>query len=177
MSAPGASGRAFVSESALDFLLLEATRRYLDKGEAGRRALHRMGFQVGAQLAERHTKDRARFADSTEVFLFVCKEFWPAAFGKRVDSLKTNNKGTFVLTDNAFRWTRHVAAVGPSADAGESARRAVAAEHARVPAGMLTGFLATLGYPAEVEADAKNAPAVVFTVRLQGGAGATTTSQ
>ena len=75
MSAPGASGRAFVSESALDFLLLEATRRYLDKGEAGRRALHRMGFQVGAQLAERHTKDRARFADSTEVVLFVCKEF------------------------------------------------------------------------------------------------------
>ena len=174
MSAPGASGRAFVSESALDFLLLEATRRYMDKGEAGRRALHRMGFQVGAQLAERHTKDRARFADSTEVVLFVCKEFWPAAFGKRVDSLKTNNKGTFVLTDNAFRWTRHVAAVGPSADAGESARRAVAAEPARVPAGMLTGFLATLGYPAEVEADAKNAPAVVFTVRLQGGAGATT---
>ena len=106
---------------------------------------------MGAQLAERHTKDRARFADSTEVVLFVCKEFWPAAFGKRVDSLKTNNKGTFVLTDNAFRWTRHVAAVGPSADAGESARRAVAAEHARVPAGMLTGFLATLGYPAEVE--------------------------
>ena len=113
MSAPGASGRAFVSESALDFLLLEATRRYMDKGEAGRRALHRMGFQVGAQLAERHTKDRARFADSTEVVLFVCKEFWPAAFGKRVDSLKTNNKGTFVLTDNAFRWTRTSPRSGP----------------------------------------------------------------
>jgi hypothetical protein len=166
MSTPGSSSGTFVSESALDFLLLEATREYLDKGEAGRRALDRMGYQVGAKLAERYTRDRPRFADSTEAVLFVCKEFWPLTFGKRVDSLKTNNKGTFVLTDASFRWTRNIRAVGASAEAGESARRAVATEHARVPAGMLTGFLTALGYPAEVVADAKNAPAVVFTVRL-----------
>ena len=51
-SAPPAP-RPTVSESALDFLLLETVRGYRDKGEAGRRAVEAMGYRVGTQLAER----------------------------------------------------------------------------------------------------------------------------
>ena len=36
--------------------------------------------------------------------LWTCKEFWQETFGKRVDNLKTNNRGVYVLTDVAFKW-------------------------------------------------------------------------
>ena len=123
MSALGVPAVASVSASALDFLLLEATREYLDKGEAGHRALDRIGYTVGSQLAERYTKDRPRFGDATEVILCVCKEFWPAVFGKRIDSLKTNNKGVFVLTDVQLKWIGNVRAVGHSNADGENKKK------------------------------------------------------
>lgn len=53
MASTAPSTRPSVSESALEFLMLEAVRVYHEKGEAGRRALEAMGYQVGTQLAER----------------------------------------------------------------------------------------------------------------------------
>ena len=166
MSALGVPAVASVSASVLDFLLLEATREYLDKGEAGHRALDRIGYTVGSQLAERYTKDRPRFGDATEVILCVCKEFWPAVFGKRIDSLKTNNKGVFVLTDVQLKWIGNVRAVGHSNADGENKKKQVSADVARIPSGMLSGFLNTCGFAAEVTADTSNAPQCMFTIRL-----------
>ena len=45
--------------------------------------------------------------------MFLCKEFWQEVFKKRVDNLKTNNRGVFVLQDNAFRWSRNLHVAGP----------------------------------------------------------------
>ena len=53
MASAAPAPRPTVSESALDFLLLETVRGYRDKGEAGRRAVEAMGYRVGTQLAER----------------------------------------------------------------------------------------------------------------------------
>ena len=39
---------------------------------------------------------------SLEVIKFLCKELWQALFRKQIDNLKTNHRGTFVLTDNLF---------------------------------------------------------------------------
>jgi hypothetical protein len=33
---------------------------------------------------------------------FICKDLWQVVFRKQIDNLKTNHRGTFVLTDNKF---------------------------------------------------------------------------
>jgi hypothetical protein len=33
---------------------------------------------------------------------FICKDLWHVLFRKQIDNLKTNHRGTFVLTDNKF---------------------------------------------------------------------------
>lgn len=168
-SAPMSARAASVATAALDFLLLETTREYMDKGEAGARALDGIGYRIGARLAERHTNGRPRFTDATEVVLCLCKEFWPLVHGKRIDSLKTNNKGVFVLTDLRLRWIANVCAVsGDGNDAGDDAASRVTRTHTRVCVGMLCGFLTACGFKAEVSADTKNAPQVVFTIRMHG---------
>ena len=35
---------------------------------------------------------------------FLCTEFWKFAFAKSVDNLRTNNAGTFIITDEAFKF-------------------------------------------------------------------------
>lgn len=45
--------RPVVSETALEFLLIELVRTYHERGDEGRRTMEAMGFQVGTQLAER----------------------------------------------------------------------------------------------------------------------------
>jgi hypothetical protein len=42
----------------------------------------------------------------SSVIVFLCKTFWSRTFNKRIDSLKTNNRGTFVLLDNNFVLTK-----------------------------------------------------------------------
>jgi hypothetical protein len=39
---------------------------------------------------------------------FVCTEFWKFTFAKSVDNLRTNNAGTFIMTDDAFKFLARV---------------------------------------------------------------------
>lgn len=49
------------------------------------------------------SRDRPRFNDALDAIKFVCKDLWMLVFKKQVDNLKTNHRGVYVLTDNAFR--------------------------------------------------------------------------
>ena len=55
-------------------------------------ALDSMGFQVGCQLGERYSKNKARSEDTLDIVKFLCKEFWTEVFKKQIDNLKTNHK-------------------------------------------------------------------------------------
>lgn len=76
--------------------------------------------------------------------MFLCKEFWFEVFKKRVDNLKTNNRGIYVLQDNAFRWIRNLHAIGPSEEAGNTALREYAASYTHFPCGIIRGLLNNL---------------------------------
>ena len=39
---------------------------------------------------------------------FICTEFWKFTFSKQVDNLRTNNSGTFIFTDEAFKFIARV---------------------------------------------------------------------
>ncbi|KKO99147.1 hypothetical protein THAR02_08759 [Trichoderma harzianum] len=65
--------------------------------------LESQGYRVGQGLVERFSRDRPRFNDTLDVIKFLCKDLWSLVFGKNIDNLKTNHRGVYVLTDNAFR--------------------------------------------------------------------------
>ena len=75
---------------------------------------------------------------------------------------QTNNKGTFVLQDFAFRPLRHLSGTAPSEAQPLALRHVVSA------CGLVRGALAAFGLDAAVNADVSAQPRVVFTVRLAG---------
>lgn len=94
---------------------------------------------------------------------FVCKELWTAVFRKQIDNLKTNHRGTFVLTDNVFGPLRRC-----SLEAGKMEEaRALAAPFLNFPQGVVRGALMALGLDAEVAAEVAGPglPGVTFLVR------------
>eukprot|EP01024_Parvocaulis_polyphysoides_P001777 TRINITY_DN10506_c0_g1_i1.p2 TRINITY_DN10506_c0_g1~~TRINITY_DN10506_c0_g1_i1.p2 ORF type:complete len:133 (-),score=18.21 TRINITY_DN10506_c0_g1_i1:18-416(-) len=97
-----------VSESCLDFLSLELLRHYAvdTSGAPPQASLEAIGFRVGAKLAERYAT--GRLSEQLDIIKFICKDFWSQVFGKNVDNLKTNHKGTFVLMDKDFRWVKRL---------------------------------------------------------------------
>ena len=62
--------------------------------------------------------------------LWTCKEFWQEVFGKRVDNLKTNNRGVYVLTDTAFVWMAGLRPIGATEEEGGRTRRATGGSRA-----------------------------------------------
>jgi hypothetical protein len=38
-----------------------------------------------------------------DMIKFLCKDLWMLVFRKQIDNLKTNHRGTFVLTDSRFQ--------------------------------------------------------------------------
>ncbi|AEO69529.1 uncharacterized protein THITE_2120052 [Thermothielavioides terrestris NRRL 8126] len=121
--------------------------------------LEALGYRVGQGLAERFTRDRPRFNDTLDVIKFLCKDLWTLVFRKQVDNLKTNHRGVYVLTDNAFRPFARMSA--------QSSSQAVqlAQPFLWFPCGIVRGALAALGIPATVQAETSELPSAVFQIK------------
>lgn len=112
------------------------------------------------------TIDRSHMVDTLDVMKWICKEFWTGMYLKSIDNLRTNHKGTFVLRDTQFRWTRRLAqnVVG----GGERmSNAALAAEYLILPCSILKGILSSFGLDAVVTADATTLPQCDFQIVLQ----------
>lgn len=116
--------------------------------------------------------------------LWTCKEFWQETFGKRVDNLKTNNRGVYVLTDVAFKWMSGLRPFGGDTEEESWAlMRAYAESYGSFAGGVVRGALESLGLRCAVSpeptgcAAASDAPeefkplGCKFTVRLAAGLG------
>lgn len=125
---------------------------------------------------------------------FVCKDLWTLAFRKQVDNLKTNHRGVYVLTDNAFRpFSRMSAEAG-----GQAVLRAQPVwdflfvpgtlitpigsfffflssffgkltsevdQFLWFPCGIVRGALAAMGINATVQAETSELPGAVFQIK------------
>ncbi|KAL8771354.1 MAG: hypothetical protein Q9209_003260 [Squamulea sp. 1 TL-2023] len=78
------------------------------------RRLDALGYRVGQGLVERFSRDRPRFTDTLDMIKFLCKDLWTLVFRKQIDNLKTNHRGVYVLTDNAFRPFARMSMSSPS---------------------------------------------------------------
>ncbi|RYP62633.1 hypothetical protein DL769_007239 [Monosporascus sp. CRB-8-3] len=123
--------------------------------------LEALGYRVGMGLVERFSRDRPRFHDALDAIKFVCKDLWMLVFRKQVDNLKTNHRGVYVLTDNAFRPLSRM-----SADAGGQAV-ARAQPFLWFPCGILRGALAAMGISATVQGETNELPGAVFQIKTK----------
>ncbi|TFA97969.1 Trafficking protein particle complex subunit 6B [Trichoderma ghanense] len=121
--------------------------------------LEAQGYRVGQGLVERFSRDRPRFNDTLDVIKFLCKDLWSLVFGKNIDNLKTNHRGVYVLTDNAFRPFSRMST--------ETGSQAVvrAQPFLWFPCGIIRGALAALGISATVQAEVNELPAAIFQIK------------
>ena len=59
--------------------------------------------RVSIDFFERLGKEKSEIKN-LEYIKYICKEIWTYVFGKSIDKLQTNNKGTFYLTDLNFKF-------------------------------------------------------------------------
>ena len=167
-AARGDAGEEFMDDAA-DWM------RRVD-GETARAACDRLelvGFRIGERVGERVSAREDPFADEQSAIMCACKEFWTFAHGKRVDALKTNNKGTFVFHDDQFRAMRGVrcssssagssagssAAASSAADAlADAALDAVERAYLALHAGVVRGGLKSFGITARVRGELRASP-------------------
>ncbi|KXX73206.1 Trafficking protein particle complex subunit 6B [Madurella mycetomatis] len=121
--------------------------------------LEGIGYRVGQGLVERFSRDRPRFNDTLDVIKFLCKDLWTLVFRKQVDNLKTNHRGVYVLTDNAFRPFARM-----SAEMGSQAVLR-AQPFLWFPCGVVRGALAAMGITATVQAETSELPSAVFQIK------------
>ncbi|KAH8782807.1 BET3 family protein [Diaporthe sp. PMI_573] len=121
--------------------------------------LETLGYRVGQGLVERFSRDRPRFNDTLDVIKFLCKDLWMLVFRKQIDNLKTNHRGVYVLTDNAFRPFARM-----STEAGGGAVQR-AEPFLWFPCGVVRGALAAMGVNATVQAETSELPGAVFQIK------------
>ncbi|KAM5497700.1 hypothetical protein McaMca56_004089 [Microsporum canis] len=112
--------------------------------------LESLGYRVGLG---------PRFADNLDVIKFLCKDLWTILFRKQVDNLKTNHRGVYVLTDNAFR---------PFIRMSMSVRSEAvirAQTYLWFPCGIIRGALASVGIEATVQAESSDLPLATFQIK------------
>jgi len=165
----------FISESAFEYLLREilqyeapsasSSNEDKDSRQTPAQRLEVMGQEVGYRIAER-ISEKQRFLgfEDLDFVKFMCREFWDAVFGKKIDKLQTNHKGVFVLFDMEFKWIEKYTAGTPAAELDEATRAAVT-QLLHFPCGIMRGALANLGMNALVTADFAALPSVTFNVR------------
>ncbi|KAI4117818.1 MAG: hypothetical protein LQ345_002022 [Seirophora villosa] len=127
--------------------------------------LDKLGYRVGQGLLERFSRDRPRFADMLDMIKFLCKDLWTLVFRKQIDNLKTNHRGVYVLTDNAFR---------PFARMGMSSRKEAvmkAQPFLSFPCGVIRGALESMGVNVTVQAETSELPGATFQIKTLGGKG------
>ncbi|QLQ79676.1 hypothetical protein HG537_0C03240 [Torulaspora globosa] len=112
--------------------------------------LRSMGFQTGNKLSEllvfsNNPNLTFKDMDLLAIMKFICRDVWKQMFGKQIDNLKTNHRGTFYLFDYEYR------PIQPFALDDQSTEKELemVKPFLEIPVGIIKGVLASLGYKQE----------------------------
>ncbi|PNS18630.1 Trafficking protein particle complex subunit 6B [Sphaceloma murrayae] len=130
--------------------------------------LEGLGYRVGQGLVERFSADLPRPTTHLDMIKFVCKDLWTRVFRKQIDNLKTNHRGTFVLTDSRFQPLSRMSADRRLGPKGIDQAVAKAQPFLWFPCGMIRGALQGLGMNVTVNAESTDLPIATFQIRLVG---------
>ncbi|QLL32801.1 hypothetical protein HG536_0D03230 [Torulaspora globosa] len=112
--------------------------------------LRSMGFQTGNKLSEllvfsNNPNLTFKDMDLLAIMKFICRDVWKQMFGKQIDNLKTNHRGTFYLFDYEYR------PIQPFALDDQSTEKELemVKPFLEIPVGVIKGVLSSLGYKQE----------------------------
>lgn len=112
--------------------------------------IRNIGFQIGNKLSElliftNNPNLQFKDMDLLLIMKFICRDVWKQLYGKQIDNLKTNHRGTFYLIDYDYQPIKDF-----SIEDNEMKRELKLVEpFLEFPVGIIKGVLASLGYPPE----------------------------
>ncbi|EFA75865.1 hypothetical protein PPL_10437 [Heterostelium album PN500] len=152
-----------ISVSCFEFLYIEMidyiVKSSRDKTQISKK-LEKLGYKVGHKLVEKLTIEQQLLSEVLDVVKFICKVFWIAIFKKSIDSLRTNHKGVFVLTDQRFQWLLHL-----SFDPNSTTKDC--SDYVYFAIGLIKGAMANFGYKSTITFEIQQIHSVVFTIKLE----------
>lgn len=112
--------------------------------------IRNIGFQVGSKLSElliftNNPSLQFKDMDLLLVMKFICRDVWKQLYGKQIDNLKTNHRGTFYLTDNDYQPIKEFALE----ETASKRELKLTEPFLEFPVGIIKGVLSSLGYPPE----------------------------
>ncbi|UZJ54318.1 hypothetical protein CBS101457_003638 [Exobasidium rhododendri] len=125
--------------------------------------LEAIGSHVGANFAERLSRDRTSFLTTLDVLKFICKDVWTAIWDKQVDNLRTNHRGVYVLQDNHFKPLFRLSL--PNSPTVSQELVTISKLQLAFPVGIIRGALARLGVTSSVVAETNQIPQCTFHVK------------
>jgi hypothetical protein len=133
-----------INELTVELIHMEMVNYILDfhknSNDKGYSILENAGFKVGERIASRLTKDLPIFQNNMDITKFICRDFWKECYQKQIDNLKTNNKGTYVLTDSNFKYLIKLSG------SNEKETLEAAKHYVIFPCGLIRGAMHSLGY-------------------------------
>ncbi|KAM9899285.1 hypothetical protein OXX79_005825, partial [Metschnikowia pulcherrima] len=99
------------------------------------------GYDLGLRLTEvlmYKAATKSKIVDVLEIMKFICRDVWRCLYGKQMDNLRTNHRGTFVLIDNKYKVT-----AGFSSENGKADVVAKARTYTYLPCGIIRGILSS----------------------------------
>lgn len=144
-----------------------------DEDEEGRSEdvmwrLDALGYRVGQGLVERFSANTPRPTTPLDMIKFICKDLWQLVFRKQIDNLKTNHRGTFVLTDNKFMALGRMSADTRRGPRGADEALGKAQPFLYFPCGIIRGALSGFGLNVTVHAESTELPQATFQIRTVG---------
>lgn len=121
------------------------------------------GYALGTRLTEvlmYKSPSNAKIIDVLDIMKFLCRDVWKCLYGKQMDNLRTNHRGTFVLIDNNYRLISALSSGKGMPDSISKARLYV-----WFPCGIIRGILLSFGIEAHTSAEISQFPAVAFNIQ------------
>ena len=120
-----------------------------------------LGVDVGLRLTEiLMLKTNSKIVDILDIMKFVCRDVWKVLYGKQMDNLRTNHRGTFVLIDNKHRLIDNMMSDGGITDTVSKGKHYV-----WFSCGIIRGILMSFAVFAQVTSEISHFPSVSFNVQ------------
>lgn len=129
--------------------------------------LENLGYGIGLRITELiiyHNETENIFLKNDYELLnlmkFICRDVWKALYGKQMDNLRTNHKGTFVLIDNNFKTFQNFSSPIGLQDTVEKSK-----QYLWISSGIIKGVLKSFGIESLVTPEINTFPSVSYNIQ------------
>ncbi|ANZ76482.1 BA75_03398T0 [Komagataella pastoris] len=128
-----------------------------------------IGYNIGLKLVdyllylqkEKNATGTPKFDQVVNIMKFVCKNVWESLFGRQIDNLRTNHRGTYVLVDRSFTMISRLDSPQGVQDTLNQTRK----HYLWYPCGIIRGLLDSLDIDSTVQAEVTEFPSVSFHIQ------------